>query len=94
MDEFDTKLHPDLLPLIVDLFEKEETNPHGAQFLFTSHNLEIMDYLGKYRTILVNKESLESFCYRLDEIPGDIIRNDRAISSLYRDGRLGGVPKL
>lgn len=94
MDEFDTNYHPDLLPQILDLFINESTNPKRAQFIFTSHNLEIMDYLGKYRTYLVSKENCESFCYRLDEIPGDIIRNDRSISTLYRDGKLGGVPNL
>lgn len=94
MDEFDTNYHPDLLPQILDLFINEETNPKNAQFLFTSHNLEIMDYLGKYRTYLVSKENGQSFCYRLDEIPGDIIRNDRSISSLYREGKLGGTPKI
>lgn len=100
MDEFDTNYHPDLLPQILDLFINEETNPNNAQFIFTSHNLQIMDYLGKYRTYLVAKENGESYCYRLDEIPGDIIksgdviRNDRSISNLYRDGKLGGVPKI
>lgn len=94
MDEFDTNLHPDLLPIIVGLFLDLGTNPKSAQFIFTSHNLEIIDYLGKYRTTLVSKVDGESFCYRLDEIPGDIIRNDRPISSLYRDGKIGGVPKL
>ena len=94
MDEFDTNLHPDLLPVIVDLFLNPETNPLSAQFIFTSHNLEIIDYLGKYRTVLVGKVDSESFCYRLDEIPGDVIRNDRSISSLYREGKIGGIPKL
>lgn len=94
LDEFDTNFHPALLPQILDLFINEKTNPNHAQILFTSHNLEIMDYLGKYRTYLVSKEDGESFCYRLDEIPGDIIRNDRSISGLYREGKLGGIPKL
>lgn len=94
MDEFDTNLHPALLPMIVDLFLNPDTNPKNAQFLFTSHNLEIIDHLGKYRTILVGKEQGESFCYRLDEIPGDLVRNDRPISPLYREGKIGGVPRL
>ncbi|GLH20053.1 MULTISPECIES: AAA family ATPase [Pseudomonas] len=94
LDELDTNYHPALLPQILDLFINEKTNPKHAQLLFTSHNLDIMDYLGKYRTYLVSKEDGESFCYRLDEIPGDIIRNDRSISGLYREGKLGGVPKL
>lgn len=94
MDEFDTNLHPDLLPIIIDLFLSQETNPRAAQFIFTSHNLEIIDHLGKYRTVLVGKTESESFCYRLDEIPSDIIRNDRSISALYRGGKIGGVPNL
>lgn len=94
LDELDTHYHPDLLPPLLDLFLNDKTNPKNAQLIFTSHNLQIMDYLGKYRTYLVSKENGESYCYRLDEIPGDIIRNDRPISTLYRDGKLGGVPKL
>lgn len=94
MDEFDTNLHPDLLPMLVDLFLDNNTNPKNAQFIFTAHSLEIIDHLGKYRTVLVGKEEGESFCYRLDEIPGDIIRNDRRISDLYSDGKIGGVPRL
>ncbi|MFI8608017.1 ATP/GTP-binding protein [Pseudomonas sp. NPDC077649] len=94
LDEFDANCHPMLLPNLIDLFDDPETNPHGAQFIFTAQNSEILDTLGKYRTILVNKEQGESYCYRLDEIPGDLIRNDRPISPLYRDGKIGGVPKL
>lgn len=94
MDEFDTNLHPDILPLILNLFLDNDTNVNGAQFIFTSHNLEIIDHLGKYRTVLVGKNDGESFAYRLDEIPGDVVRNDRQISALYREGKLGGVPRL
>lgn len=94
MDEFDQNFHPLLLPSIINMFDDQNINTKNAQFLFTAHNTEIMDYLGKYRTILVGKEDSESFCYRLDELPGELIRNDRSIASLYRDGKLGGVPRL
>ena len=93
-DELDINLHPYLLSKIVDLFVDEETNPNGAQLIFSSHNTEIMDQLGRYRTYLVNKDENESFAYRLDDVPGDILRNDRAISPAYRDGKIGGVPRL
>jgi hypothetical protein len=43
---------------------------------------------------LVNKENTESYCYRLDEIPSDILRNDRLISPAYNQGKIGGVPKI
>ncbi|OJF77337.1 MAG: hypothetical protein BKP49_02420 [Treponema sp. CETP13] len=94
LDEFDVNLHPDILPLLIDLFTNKETNPHNAQLLFTTHNSEILNTLGKYRTVLVNKEANESYLYRLDELPGDIIRNDRPLEPVYRSGKIGGVPKV
>lgn len=93
-DEIDRNLHPFLLSKIIDLFLNEETNPDGAQLIFSTHNTEVMDQLGRYRTYLVNKVENQSFAYRLDEIPGDILRNDRAISPSYKSGKIGGVPRL
>jgi AAA15 family ATPase/GTPase len=93
-DEIDINLHPFLLTKIVDLFLDEATNPLGAQLIFSTHNTEVLDQLGRYRTYLVNKVNNESFGYRLDEIPGDLVRNDRPISPAYRSGKIGGIPVL
>ncbi|MGL5470445.1 MAG: AAA family ATPase, partial [Shewanella sp.] len=94
LDEFDIHLHAMILPEILKLFLNRDINLFGAQFIFTSHNTEIIDTLGKYRTFLVNKEDSESFGYRLDEIQGSMIRNDRPITPLYVDGKIGGVPLI
>jgi len=94
MDEFDIKLHPDLLPMIVDWFEDSEINKNNAQFVFSTHNTEIMDKLGKYKVAFVNKKDNKSFLYRLDEIPGDILRANRPILPVYNTGRIGGKPKI
>ena len=94
LDEFDINLHPDLLPMLLDMFEDKELNPKSAQLILTTHNYDIMDRLGKYKTILVNKDDNESFLYRLDEIGGDIIRNDRPISPIYNANKIGGKPKI
>ena len=94
LDEFDISLHPDLLPMLLELFEDKESNPKNAQLILTTHNYDIMDRLGKYKTVLVNKVDNESFLYRLDEIPGDIIRNDRPISPIYNANKIGGKPKI
>ena len=94
LDEFDINLHPHILPKLVDLFDDPETNPNNAQLIFTTHNTATMDQLGKYRTLMVEKENNASFVYRLDEIPGDGLRNDRKLSPLYHAGKLGGVPKI
>ncbi|MEZ8547422.1 ATP/GTP-binding protein [Vibrio cyclitrophicus] len=93
-DEFDLNLHPHILPLLLDIFVNEEINVGNGQFLFSTHNNEILDYLGRYRTVFVEKENNESFAYRLDDIPGDILRNDRPILPVYQEGKIGGIPRL
>ncbi|MBW8464218.1 ATP/GTP-binding protein [Acidovorax sp.] len=94
IDEFDTHLHPDILPKILDLFLDEKKNEHGAQLIFTTHDSEVFDILGRYRIYLTNKRDNASFAVRLDEIPGDVLRNDRPIFPVYKDGKIGGVPRV
>ena len=93
-DEFDIGLHPDLSLMIIDLFEDEKLNKNGAQLILSSHHSEVIDKLGKYRLIFVNKEENESYLYRLDEIPGDILRPDRSIMPAYNSHKIGGRPKV
>ncbi|MFA0016391.1 ATP/GTP-binding protein [Vibrio lentus] len=91
LDEFDIHLHPQITPLLLALFDDLLFNKNGAQLIISTHSTEILDILGKYRVILVDKVDNESFCYRLDELP---IRNDRGnIGDLYIDGKLGGIPQ-
>lgn len=95
LDEFDINLHQDILPHLVSMFDDPATNNKKAQLIFSTHNTDVLDFMGKYRTYLFNKENGASYCYRLDEIPTDIIiRNDRPISALYKSGKIGGVPKI
>lgn len=94
LDEFDNNLHPELLGWLIDLFFDSEHNPHHAQIIFSSHNTTVMDRLTKYRVVVVNKEENESFLYRLDELPGSLLRNDRSVETIYKSGKLGGVPSL
>ena len=94
MDEFDINYHPDILPLLLDLFIDSKSNKKNAQIIFTTHNAKIMDYMSKYRTYLINKNENESYGYRLDEIPGDLLRNDRSIIPIYESGKIGGKPRL
>ena len=47
--------------------------------------------------MVLTKEDIienESFLYRLDEIPGDMIRKNRPISPIYNANKIGGKPKI
>ncbi|MBU1535340.1 ATP-binding protein [Myxococcota bacterium] len=94
LDEFDMNLHPEILPWLVELFTSPDSNPHGAQFIFSTHNMSILDVMGKFRTFIVNKEDNEAYCYRLDELSPSMVRVDRPILPLYKAHRLGGYPRI
>ena len=91
-DEFDTNLHPDILPYLLNMFIVKKNNPNNAQIIFTTHSNKIMDILGRYRTYIFEKTNGESICYRVDEINSSKLRNDRPISVPYENKLLGGVP--
>ncbi|WP_084700260.1 AAA family ATPase [Streptacidiphilus anmyonensis] len=42
VDELDTSLHPLLLAQMIRLFQHSETNGHGAQLIFTTHDASLM----------------------------------------------------
>lgn len=45
VDEIENHLNKQLVGMIIDLFEANDTNPHGATLLFTTHYPEVLDYL-------------------------------------------------
>jgi len=90
MDELDLHLHSQITPDLIKLIEIEK----NTQLIFTCQNDQILDSMGKYRTILINKTENESYSYRLDELPSDILRNNRPITPHYKKGTIGGVPNI
>lgn len=95
VDEFDTSLHPDLCRMLINLFNSKETNPKGAQLLFTTHNSIFFDFslLNKSQIVLVKKGSYGQSIYQnLSDVPN--VRLDTNAEKLYRSGTFGAVPKI
>lgn len=42
IDEFDTSLHPRLIPRIIELFQDVRTNPRNAQLVFSTHDASLL----------------------------------------------------
>lgn len=42
IDELDARLHPNLAGQLVRLFSEPETNPHGAQLVFNTHDVTLL----------------------------------------------------
>lgn len=93
IDEFESGLHSHLIQKLVDLFYSRRTNRHKAQLIFTCHSDYLLTDLGKYQTILVEKDkNCISHAWRLDEVKG--VRSKDNIHAKYHAGAYRAVPEL
>jgi predicted ATP-dependent endonuclease of OLD family len=92
IDEMESDLHPHLIPLLLDLFTDQDTNPKRAQLIFTCHHVEILNHLAKEQIFLVNKDEFNaSTVTRLSDIKG--VRRDENHFSNYNAGRYRAIPE-
>lgn len=92
VDELDAKLHPMITRAIVHLFMDRQTNPKGAQLIFTTHDTHLLNtkYLRRDQIWFTEKDKTEaSDLYSLLDFK---VRNDRDIENDYINGRYGAIP--
>ncbi|NOK59445.1 MAG: ATP-binding protein [Chloroflexi bacterium AL-W] len=96
-DELDVRVHPNLALELVRLFNSQETNPHHAQLVFTTHNTNLLSaQLFRRDQIWFVEKSRQgaSDLYSLVEyrIDGKVVRNDASFEKDYIAGRYGAIP--
>ncbi|HET8660631.1 MAG TPA: ATP-binding protein [Micromonosporaceae bacterium] len=98
VDELDASLHSRLTPRLIELFRSEETNPAGAQLIFTTHDATLLgtsfgeDILARDEVWFVEKDRAGAttlFSYR-DFRP----REGENIQKKYLSGTFGAVPMV
>lgn len=100
LDELNTKLHPLLIRVIVQMFLNKDINKNGAQLVFTSHDVWQLksDILRRDEIWFTEKnESGESTLYSLSDFideGGEKIRKDEDYQKNYIHGKYGAIPKL
>ena len=99
-DELDAKLHPKLLRYLIRLFTNPETNPNGAQLIFTSHDMSTLNSSTFRRDEIwfaAKNDSGSSELYSLSDIvdaEGNRIRPQNAYDRQYLAGQYGADPYL
>lgn len=92
VDELDSKLHPLLVRRIITLFNSSETNPKGAQLLFTTHDTFLLG-AGLFRRDQVWFTQKDNFgateAYSLAEYK---VRGNSPFEKEYLQGRFGATP--
>lgn len=95
VDEFESQLHTRLSREIVQLFNSTTGNPNNAQFIFSTHDTNLLDnkLLRRDQIALVEKnERGESEVYSLSEVKG--VRNDANFEKDYLGGSYGAIPDV
>ena len=95
VDELGSSLHPQLSRLIIDWFDDPEVNTTGAQLIFTSHDMTLLD-AGRG-----NREKREqvwfvekgadgaSELFNLSDFP---LQKGSNVAKQYLEGQFGGLP--
>ena len=100
IDELDAKIHPVLLKYIIMMFNNMDINKHGAQLIFTSHDLSTMnsEVFRRDEIWFVAKGNKEnSQLYSLVEFKndkGESVRKDAKFDKQYLEGKYGADPYL
>ena len=100
IDELDANLHPKLLRYIIALFKNPKLNTHGAQLIFTSHDIATMKntvYRRDEIWFAAEGDNHSSELYSLYEIRkenNERINNTAAYDKQYLEGRYGADPYL
>jgi len=99
IDEMDSRLHPQLLSLLVKLLHSLRYNRNNAQLLFVTQNSRLLSesLFRRDQIWFTNKNKFgESELFSLYEFKedGEKIRKDEAFEKNYLLGKYGAVPQL
>lgn len=96
VDDLTASLHPDLGRVIIDWFTSPTANQSGAQLIFTSHDIALMDIgrgpiRNRERIWFTEKNSAGATAlYQLSEFTG--LQSGSNITKNYLEGRFGAIP--
>ena len=92
VDEFDSKMHPMLTERVISLFNSKDTNPQGAQLIFTAHDSNLLS-TGSFRRDQIwftEKDRLgASNLFSLAEFK---VRSGASFEKGYLAGKYGATP--
>lgn len=93
VDEMNAILHPRLQQAFVSLFKQKESNPRGAQLIFSTHGVTLLeDKFLRHDEVWFTDKNGEG-ATELTPLTDFRIRSRDNVERFYRQGRLGGVPR-
>jgi predicted ATPase len=93
VDEFDSAIHPSLLPEILRWFHDPKENPRNAQLWFSGHSASLLEELKKEEIFFTEKDQRgRTRIYGLGDI--ESVRRSDNFYQKYLGGVYGAVPRI
>ena len=92
IDEIDSKLHDDLIKILLSVFNNPKYNVKGAQLLFSLHNTSILksSIFRRDQVLFVTKDSYGESGIKKVHSPDRPIRASISFEKIYLSGEFGG----
>jgi hypothetical protein len=97
VDEFDARLHPNLVLKLFSLFNDQKLNKQGSQLIITSQNSVFLrsELLRKDQLWFVEKDRFEAaHLYSLSDFKAQKVRANENFETNYLKGKYGAIPYL
>ncbi|MCK6695826.1 MAG: ATP-binding protein, partial [Thermoanaerobaculia bacterium] len=95
IDELDSKLHPNLVCKLVEIFNSKERNPYNAQLIFNTHDTNLLNS-GVFRRDQIWFTEKDRYgaatLYALSDIKN--VRDTDKLEDNYIQGKYGAIPYL
>jgi hypothetical protein len=95
VDELDTKLHHLIVRYLIGLFHDPGQNLKGAQLIFTTHDINLLDQdLFRRDQVWILERDIDTGATMASSLAEFRIRKDLDIEKAYLAGRFGGIPNI
>lgn len=92
VDELDSSLHPVLTRRLVEMFHSPRVNPKGAQLVFNTHDVSLLDRTLFRRDQIWFVEKDRQGATHLYSLLDFSPRKEEALAKGYLQGRYGAIP--
>lgn len=93
IDELENHFNKEMVHMILELFEDQDTNPNGACIIFSTHYAEILDFIRRKDNVYVTRKT-DGFL-SVSKLSAEFRRNDIKKSDLFLSNCLRGTaPKF
>jgi uncharacterized protein len=94
IDDFDAKIHPYIITMVMDLFNSAKYNQNGAQLVSISYNQQILKKLRRDQIVFLNKDAYGASSITALYIFNPTVRSNAIFDKEYLQGQYGGVPNI